>query len=150
VPTDFSEGSKIALVYAREMADALGASLVILHAYEPCPVHHYTEECELPPAFLESLEKQARGQLEAVLDADQKRQYDATFVLLNGPAPQVMLSYLRQRKDIDLIVMASHGRGGAARLVMGSVADKMVRTAPCPVLIVRATEAAAARTGRAD
>lgn len=150
VPTDFSEGSKIALAYARKLADAPGVSLVILHAFEPCPVHHYIEDCDLPPDFLKRFEEQARTDLENVLDADEKRRYNATFALLNGPASQVILSFLHQRKDIDLVVMATHGRGGVARLMMGSVADKILRTAPCPVVIVRAPEAAAAEAGRAE
>ena len=149
VPTDFSEGSTSALAYARELADATGASLCVVHAVEPCPVNQYNEGCYLPANYLEQVESSARRDLESVLNAEEKRRYDARLVLLNGSAPQVILSYLRAHGDIDLVVMATHGRGGVSRFMMGSVADKIVRTAPCPVLTIRVLDAAESKADRA-
>lgn len=59
------------------------------------------------------------------------------------------LNYLREQGDIDLVVMATHGHGGAARLMMGSVADKVVRAAPCPVLTIRGAGEPGAHANRA-
>jgi nucleotide-binding universal stress UspA family protein len=79
----------------------------------------------------------------------EKARYRATLVLRKGAPAQEILAYLREHDDIDLIVMATHGRGGVARLMMGSVADKIVRAAPCPVVTIRASEATEAGAGSA-
>jgi nucleotide-binding universal stress UspA family protein len=147
VPTDFSEGSKAALTYARSLADAAGASLCILHAFDPWPIQ-YAESGYFPADFLEQLEQEARSRLDEALNADERRRYNAETVLIKGPAPKAILSYLNEHRDVDLVVMATHGRGGVARLMMGSVADKVVRAAPCPVVTIRAEEQAA-EAGRA-
>lgn len=132
VPTDFSEASKAALMYACSLAEAVNASVTVLHAAQSCPVHQHTEECYLPSGYLERFEQQVRSQLDDVLTEEEKRRYDARLVLLNGPAAQAILSYLSEHRNIDLVVMATHGRGGVARLMIGSVADKVVRAARCP------------------
>lgn len=78
-----------------------------------------------------------------------KQKYRATLVLRKGAAAQEILAYLREHDDIDLVVMATYGLGGVARLMMGSVADKILRAAPCPVVTIRASEAAETEAGRA-
>jgi nucleotide-binding universal stress UspA family protein len=87
--------------------------------------------------------------LEAVLSAENRQRYNAQLVLLSGPVAPVILDYLRAHAGIDLVVMATHGRGGVARLMMGSVADKIVRTAPCPVVTIRASDVTEAEADRA-
>jgi nucleotide-binding universal stress UspA family protein len=149
VPTDFSEASKAALNYACDLADSVGASLSILHVVEPCPVDPYPESCSLPPAYLDRVERDARIELDALLTAEDRQRYNAQLVLLCGPVAPVIVDYLRAHVGIDLVVMATHGRGGAARLMMGSVADKIVRTAPCPVVTIRASDVTEAEAGRA-
>ena len=93
-----------------------------------------------PPEYFEALERDARRQLEGLLTAEEKDRYHATLVHRTGPAAQEILDYLQAQGDIDLVVMATHGRGGVARLMMGSVADKIVRAAPCAVLTMRTAE----------
>jgi nucleotide-binding universal stress UspA family protein len=83
------------------------------------------------------LECQARTNLEAVLTPAQMDRYRVTRVLRNGAAAQEILRYLQEHGDIGLVIMATHGRGGVARLLMGSVADKVVRMARCPVVTMR-------------
>ena len=69
---------------------------------------------------------------------EQRATYHATMVLRHGFAAQKRFCrYLQEHPGIDLVVTATHGRGGVARLMLGSVADKVVRAAPCPVLTVR-------------
>jgi nucleotide-binding universal stress UspA family protein len=150
VPTDFSEGSKGALDCARKLADALHASLTILHTVEyPFPVAEYAGSYGFSQEFYDRADADARRGLEAVLTADEQVRYRATLVLRTGLAAQEILAYLREHDDIDLVVMATHGRGGLMHLMMGSVAEKIVRTASCPVVIVRPSEGATSAAGHA-
>jgi nucleotide-binding universal stress UspA family protein len=129
VPTDFSKASEAAVEYACGLAEALNASLCIFHSVEnPYPIGG---------EYFEWFERKAGKNLEAVLTPDQKIKYGATVVLRGGPAAQEILRYLQEQDDIDLVVMATHGRGGVSRLVLGSVADKVLRAAPCPVVTIR-------------
>jgi nucleotide-binding universal stress UspA family protein len=136
VPTDFSPASKRAVAYACRLADALGASLHLIHVLENPFTQAAISEfyVPLPGDFLEELARRASAELEAQLTAEEKAKYSAVFILRVGaPAPEI-LEYLSHQRAIDLVVMATAGRGGVARLMMGSVADKIVRAAPCPVL----------------
>ena len=140
VPTDFSEASKAALKYACELAKATNASVCILHAVEnPYPVEQ----------FERSARRELEAFLEAVLTPDEGKQYRARLVLRSGVASQEILRYLQEHDDVDIVVMATHGRGGVARLMMGSVADTLVRTARCPVLTIRVPDVERTKTRRA-
>jgi nucleotide-binding universal stress UspA family protein len=144
VPTDFSGASRHALDYARGLADTLGASLVILHAIEnPYLPGGYMEFYPPPGDLYEMVERQGMQDLESLLSAEERERFHAMFVLRHGRAAHEILEYIREQNDIDLVVMATHGRGGVARLMMGSVTDRVVRTAPCPVITVRAPQDAA-------
>ncbi len=113
------------------------------------PSIRYNEVCYLPQDYLERLEQDAHKSLENVLSAEEKTRYRATLVLRQGNAAQEILACLNEQPDIDLIVMATHGRGGVARLMLGSVADKIVRAAPCPVVTLRIPEARESETSPA-
>jgi len=142
VPTDFSEASKESLRYACTLADALHASLHIIHVNQnPYVPGGFLDFYVPPPGFFEEAERATSRDLEALLTAEEKTRYGATLVHRTGAPAYEILDYLREQGDIDLAVMATHGRGGAARLMMGSVADKIVRAAPCPVLTIRAAVA---------
>lgn len=135
VPMDFSAASKRALRYACDVADAVGASLHIIHVLEnPFAPGAFMETYTPPGDYLENLDRQARAELEAQLTTEEKAQYSAVLILRLGAPAQEILQYLKEHGAIDLVVMATAGRGGVARLLMGSVADKIVRAAPCPVL----------------
>lgn len=136
VPTDFSPASKRALRYACQLAAAFGASLHIIHVLEnPFAQAAFGEMYVAPPGdFLEELDRRARAELEAQLSAEENAKYSAVFILRAGAPAHEILEYLNEQGAIDLVVMATAGRGGVARLMMGSVADKVVRAAPCPVL----------------
>jgi len=154
VPTDFSEASKAALKYACELATATNASLCILHTVEnPYPVGGFPEYYSLSQEYVEQFERSSRreleGLLETVLTPDQAKQYRVRLALRRGVAAQEILLYLQEHPDIDLVVMATHGRGGVARLMMGSVADKIVRAAKCPVLTIRMPDVGKAKTAEA-
>jgi nucleotide-binding universal stress UspA family protein len=113
------------------------ASLHIIHVLEdPCQQLAGNEMYAPPSDFLEEVDRRARAELEAQLTADEKARYAAVFILRVGAPAQEILEYLNEQGTIDLVVMATAGRGGLTRLMMGSVADKIVRAAPCPVLTI--------------
>jgi nucleotide-binding universal stress UspA family protein len=138
VPTDFSDAARAALRYACTLADTLDASLHVFHAtVNPYTTAGYMEFAALPPQLLDDVERSANEQLEASLTSEEKTKYRARFVNRVGAAAEEILAYLKEQPEIDLVVMATHGRGSVARLMLGSVTDKIVRTAPCPVLTIR-------------
>ena len=138
VPTDFSAGSQAALAYARELAGALGASLHLLHVVEnPFLAGSIGEVYSPPPRPSAELEQFAKAHLEQCLSADDKVKLHAVLTTRTGIAAEQILDRLQEDPPIHLVVMATHGRGGVSRMVMGSVADKIVRGAPCPVLTVK-------------
>ena len=150
VPTDFSDASTAALKYACELADAMHAEVCVLHVVEnPYPIGAYTEYYSPPQEFFAKREEQARTLLDAQLTPDQKERYHAELVLRHGDAVRQILQYLHEHGAVHLVVMATHGRGGVARLMMGSVADKIVRMAPCPVITIRVPHAHEPRSSRA-
>jgi nucleotide-binding universal stress UspA family protein len=139
VPTDFSEGSDAALACARELAAATGATLHMMHVVEnPFAPGGFMEMYPLPVGYLPAeLEKTAHERLQSCLSADDTAMCHATFSTTIGIPAREILQRLDEEPKIDLVVMATHGRGGVARMVMGSVADKVVRGAHCPVMTLR-------------
>ena len=139
VPTDFSDGSREAVRYAYDLAIRLDATLHVMHVLEnPFAPGAFMEMYALPsPDYFLMLEAQAKARLDASLSAAEKSMVPAVMTTRTGvPATEILLR-TQEEPGIDLIVMATHGRGGVARLVMGSVADKVLRGAPCPVLTMR-------------
>jgi len=142
VPTDLSAESDRALAYACDLAHALGASLHILHVVEdPFAAGAFMEMYTPPPAgYVDRMERDAQARLDTLLTPERKARYAAVTVTRIGAPARQILEYVREHPAIGLIVMATAGRGGVARLMMGSVADKVVRTAPCPVLTLHRDE----------
>jgi len=140
VATDFSEASEAAVRYGRALAEAFGASLDILHVMEDPFVYAPTSEGYLPPPqFFEEMDSSARERLEQVLPPADRAKLDARLVIKKG-SPFVEIVRYAKNENSDLIVMGTHGRGPIAHMLMGSVAEKVVRKAPCPVLTVRHPE----------
>jgi nucleotide-binding universal stress UspA family protein len=136
VPTDFSEHAKHALSYAFELAQVYGAKLSLLHVIE-IPV--YAIEVYLP---LEELEQEARRELARLLPEAEAAQVNVIRLVEMGVPYQKILE-TATTEQVDLIVMATHGRTGLGHLIMGSVAEHVVRMAPCSVLTIRPLEAGA-------
>ena len=114
------------------------SGLHVFHAtVNPYTTAGYMEFAALPPELLDDVERSANEQLVASLTSEEKTKYRAQFVNRVGAAAEEILVYLKEHPEIDLVVMATHGRGSVARLMLGSVTDKIVRTAPCPVLTIR-------------
>jgi nucleotide-binding universal stress UspA family protein len=138
VPTDFSEPSDEALEYAKGLATCLGSSIHVLHVLEDLAAHAWTTEVYVSalPGVHEEMERQARERLDQALTPEEKTKYKAELALRMGSAFVEVLRYAREH-GIDLIVMGTHGRGAIAHMLLGSVAERVVRKAPCPVLTVR-------------
>lgn len=144
VPTDFSPTSDLALDYAHEIAHRCGASLHLLHVLEDPFVHGpfasemlADETADVRRVILEDarqrLARRARrreGEIEA-----------AGAELMTGRSAETIVTHAREI-GADLIVMGTHGRTGLAHLLIGSVAERVFRTAPCPVMTVRMPVAA--------
>jgi nucleotide-binding universal stress UspA family protein len=139
VPTDFSAPSNSALVFAKALARKFGATLHLIHSLDnPFLTEAYAPEIYVPPpaALREEWIKGAEDLLSTQLTPDEQTVFNSTFDVVFGPAPKAIVEYAAGH-GIDLIVMGTHGRGGMAHLVMGSVAERVIRTACCPVLTVR-------------
>src|SRR5690606_8769829 len=137
VPVDFSSHSREALRYARELAASYEAGLTLLHVVEET----------LHPAFygpalrsiydaIPDIEDQAVPELERFFGETEGADVAARFVARPGRAASAIADHAEEEGH-DLIVMATHGRTGVERFLMGSVAEKVVRRAPCPVFTVK-------------
>jgi universal stress protein A len=143
VPTDFSEPSEVALQYGKAFVEQFNARLHLVHVLdENALVYPWAtpegETFALGTARAD-VEQAVRNRLEHVLSDAERQKYSAQIVTLVG-SPFLELVLYAKSNDIDLIVMGTHGRGPIAHMLMGSVAEKVVRKAPCPVLTVRHPE----------
>jgi nucleotide-binding universal stress UspA family protein len=140
VATDFSEPSNAALRYGRELARFLGATLQLLHVVDDlgARIVDFPKYPELGQLQSEA-EATARIRLNGLLSEEDRQALHARAVVLTSTSPaQAIVSYARDAMPrIGIIVMGTHGRGAFAHLILGSVAEHVVRTAPCPVLTVR-------------
>jgi nucleotide-binding universal stress UspA family protein len=139
VATDFGEAADSALSYGRELASRFGATLHVLNVVENFYVTTFGAEtyAAFVPEMQRELENAARKRLdEALIDSDGSGPATRPSVMTSGSAAYAIVDYAREN-TIDLIVMGTHGRGALAHLMMGSVAERVVRLASCPVLTVR-------------
>lgn len=141
VPIDFSPDADQALTEAIELAQALDAHLTLLHVtqLEPLTVG------EVPPtyfnAYLEDLETDAQQQMQTYLARIHRAGLQGDSIILQGIPFQIIVDTARDKK-VDLIVMGTHGRTGIPHALIGSVAEKVVRLSPCPVLVARPKQTA--------
>jgi nucleotide-binding universal stress UspA family protein len=136
VPHDFSETSESAMKYGMELARMFGAKLHLLHVSERARFEMATE---FPLGLDKSLEDAVRDRLLNITTTAEQRELKPWFQVVSGTPYREIVRYA-QDLSIDLIVMGTHGWGALAHVVMGSVAEKVVRHAPCPVLTVRHPE----------
>lgn len=131
-PVDFSEESRATLAIAADLARREGAGLALLHVTRARWPGDQGAVLPGPGREAEEIETLARWTAEA------ERLCGSTVrsVLLSAPAAEAIVGFARD-DGVDLLVLASHGRKGMERLVLGSVAEAVLRSAPCPVLIVR-------------
>jgi universal stress protein A len=132
VPVDFSRPSLAALRHALALAADTGARVVLLHVLEP-----FHPGLHLDTTAIQTAARQAANKrLEALLIASRKT-WPAVSRELRAGHPVTTIIALAKRTQADLIVLGTHGRTGLRRALIGSVAERVVREAPCPVLVVR-------------
>lgn len=137
VPTDFSETSAAAVKYAVALADAFGSELHLLHVMEQPIQWQMAAEVAMVSAPVNdaALRGQAEAELNGLLTREERAKYHAVTATETG-APFAAIVRYAKAQAIDLIVMGTHGRGAVAHLLIGSVAENVVRKAPCPVLTI--------------
>jgi nucleotide-binding universal stress UspA family protein len=140
VATDFGEASEAALEYGRTLARTFGARLHVLHVAQSALMYGGPEPVGAAVALQADLEQAAQEQLDRVVRDEDRRDLQATAVLRSGTTPAHAIVSYAQEAAADLIVIGTHGRGTLAHLFMGSVAERVVRLARCPVLTVRHPE----------
>src|SRR4029078_13030689 len=142
VATDFSEPSDAALAYGRELARTFGASLTVLHIADNILTRAYGADGIVlaDPELQREIETSAQRQGDRVLLDEDGKMLGAVGLVITSNSPSAAIVTYARDASIDLIVMGTHGRGAIAQLLMGSVAERVVRIAPCPVLTVRHPE----------
>ncbi len=136
-PTDFSDHSCFALSYARLFADRWGAELHLLNVIEPAV---FPTEAGLTPMGMMNLDSElaeaAEHAMKEMLGRPELSGIEPITSISHGRASTAIIDYANDRQ-IDLIVIATHGRTGFEHLIFGSTAERVVRESPCPVLTVR-------------
>ena len=133
VPTDFSEKARMALSYGVTLAERFGATLHVLHVVEAV-----VDMSPVPPQYDQldvAIGESAWDELNQLLSADERKRLKVEFAVEWGIPFTEIIRYAQARR-IDLIAIGTHGRGGVKHLILGSVAENVVRSAPCPVLTV--------------
>lgn len=142
VPVDFSDPSQHALDYAIELAQAFQARLFLLHVIEPPVVGGWPGGMGMGAAYgevMEQMEADASRHLEDDVERGRKAGLTCAGEVLHG-SPFQQIVEVADQKQMDLIVMGTHGHTGLKRFFLGSVAENVVRMAACPVLVTPGAE----------
>lgn len=135
-PVDFSETSEHALRYAIDLASRLGADVRLVHAYQ-LPTYALPDGALLArPDFVKELTTELQKQLDELVHRYSGHGVDLQGKIVEGLAFSE-INRIAEEEDADMIVMGTHGRTGMKHLLLGSVAERVVRTAQLPVLTVR-------------
>jgi nucleotide-binding universal stress UspA family protein len=142
VPTDFSESSEHALKYAVRLGKGFKATIFVLHVFhlrEYLALLSERDEVDSGTAneVLEAAKSRAANKLEELVCRSEDKEVAVLPILLVGVPFDEIVRYAAER-DVDLIVMPTHGRTGVAHLLLGSTAERVISHSVCPVLVVRA------------
>ena len=142
-PTDFSDMANQALPYAIKMAKVSGAELIMLHAitlyeHDPNdPEHHFPSLQTYCSEVIEAAQNRFQICIERIGDAG----VNVRKAIVQGISPHAaILEFVRDEGDIGLIVMSTHGRSGLSHVLLGSVAENVIRYAGCPILVTKSPE----------
>ncbi len=139
--TDLSRASEPALRQAAALAEALGAKVTLLHVFDPTPL---VPPVALPPprALEEKLAEEMRERIAKELHRLRERllppDLEVEEAVLRASSPAAAIIEQAEQRGADLIVLGTHGRTGLTHVLVGSVAERVVRHSPVPVLTVRA------------
>jgi len=139
VPTDFSEDARMALREAARWAAHFRARLTLLHVLAPAVIPVSVTEVAAVYEVMPGLQERIQEELTRWIEAEVPESVSSDVRIEEGPVDLTILEQARQ-EQADLIVMATHGRSGVARWLLGSVTERVLRQAPCPVLTLRHRE----------
>jgi nucleotide-binding universal stress UspA family protein len=140
VATDFSEPSDVAVKYGRDLGRAYDATLHVVHVIEDMR-GLYGADVGFALADVErNVEAAVQRDLDATISTQEDDPLKVVATITRGSSVAHAITEYAKANAIDLIVVGTHGRGAVSRFLMGSVAERVVRSAPCPVLTVRAHE----------
>jgi nucleotide-binding universal stress UspA family protein len=137
VPIDFSDYSRSALKYAVEIAKFFKAKMCLIYVIEPIvyPSDFSMGQVSIPAIDHDSFNR-SQEELKKLADEEIGSTVEVEVIIKSGK-PFVEINECASEKDIDLIIIATHGNTGVEHLLFGSTAEKVVRKAPCPVLTLR-------------
>ncbi len=137
VPIDFSDYSKNALKYAAQFAQKFNAKIFLIYVVEPMiyPADFSMGQVAIPSTDID-LHARAEEELKKLAIEFIKSNLEVETMIRTGK-PFVEINDTAKEKDVDLIIIATHGHTGVEHLLFGSTAEKVVRKAPCPVLTLR-------------
>ncbi|MGH7336772.1 MAG: universal stress protein [Myxococcota bacterium] len=136
VPLDFSENTPALLEWAAHLAEEHSSKVILLHAYHLPVEFQQLEGAYLPPDFWASVRSEAEQQLGEHAETLRARGLAVETAVCEGYAATVIVEEAA-RLDADLIVIGTHGLSGLKHLLLGSIAERVVQKAPCPVLTVK-------------
>jgi len=145
-PTDFGESAEEALRYAAMFAGEYAAELTIMHVVSlfgngPLTAKKQLSEMELyADKFADQVHEEAEAIIDRTIEDPKHTHLKMKKLIVRGLSPHGEIVQVAEKEKIDLIVMGTYGRGGVSRMLFGSTAEKVVRKAPCPVLVVRTDE----------
>ena len=136
VPVDFSESTPTLLEWAAHLAAEHASSVSLLHAYHLPVEFQQLEGAYLPSDFWASVKAEAEESLGRLADDLKRHGVETETIVCEGYAATVIVDEAKSR-DVDLIVIGTHGLSGLKHLLLGSIAERVVQKAPCPVLTVK-------------
>lgn len=141
VPTDFSDCAEEAWKLAQRVAESLQSEVLLVHVVVEPPI--YGDPLAIPPDTTGEVFEKARQWVAEALDKAAAKAKDKGVTVrpvIRTGSPALEIVDLAGTEHADLVIMGTHGRSGMSRVLLGSVADRVMRLAPCPVLTVRTPE----------
>ncbi len=136
VPIDFSDHAKPVMEWARELAKEHGSKLILLHAYHLPVEFQQLEGAYLPPEFWTNVKTEAQQSLDEYAAEIGRQGVEVEAVVREG-YPATVIEEEAERLGADLIVIGTRGLSGLKHMLLGSIAERVVQRAPCPVLTVK-------------
>jgi nucleotide-binding universal stress UspA family protein len=137
VPTDFSPDAEAALEHAIDFARMFGARIHLLHAWYIAPQAATPWSYSFPAGLIEEVRQDSQRRIDALRDKVKARGIEASGEI-SGEPPSLAITACAERQKADLIIMGTRGLTGVKHVLLGSVAERTLRFAPCPVMVVKA------------
>jgi nucleotide-binding universal stress UspA family protein len=138
VPLDFSEHAAAVLDWAAHLAEQHSSRIVLFHAYHLPVEFQQLEGAYLPPDFWANVKAEAEESLDRYAEELRKRGIEVEAVVAEGYAATAVVDEV-EKQSADLVVIGTHGLSGLKHMLLGSIAERVVQKAPCPVLTVKTT-----------